>query len=170
MSISHLRLAGLCYATTFVAGAASLAVRGPLGTVTNAVATAAYVAVAWLFYRLFAPVSHGGALAAMVVGLAGCAASTVALVGGRPPVHPLAIFGAYCLLIGGLIVRSTFVPRILGASMILGGVSWLTFSTPALSRALAPYNFAPGILAEGALTLWLLAGTPRPAAAVADRT
>jgi hypothetical protein len=29
-------------------------------------------------------------------------------------VHPLVFFGFYCLLIGYMIVRSTFLPRILG--------------------------------------------------------
>jgi hypothetical protein len=72
------------------------------------------------------------------------------------PVNPLALFGCYCILIGYLVVSSTFVPRLLGIAMAIGGVSWLTFGVPALARALVPFNDAPGILAEGALTAWLL--------------
>jgi hypothetical protein len=68
----------------------------------------------------------------------------------------LAFFGFYCLLIGYLIVRSTFLPRILGALMMFGGLSWLTFLSPPLASYLLPYNLAPGVLGEGALTLWLL--------------
>jgi hypothetical protein len=67
-----------------------------------------------------------------------------------------AFFGFYCLLIGSLIVRSTFLPRILGVLMILGGLSWLTFLFPPLADYLRPYNLALGALAEAVLTLWLL--------------
>ncbi len=47
---------------------------------------------------------------------------------------------------------------------MIGGLGWLTFGYPALGRALSPYNYAPGIIGEGALTLWLLFGrvTPPP--------
>ena len=39
----------------------------------------------------------------------------------------LVFFAMYCLLIGYLILRSTFLPRFLGASMVLAGLGWLTF-------------------------------------------
>jgi Domain of unknown function (DUF4386) len=65
-------------------------------------------------------------------------------------------FGFYCLLIGSLIVSSTFLPGILGVLMIVGGLSWLTFLFPPLADHLRPYNLALGALAEAALTLWLL--------------
>jgi hypothetical protein len=68
----------------------------------------------------------------------------------------LVFFGFYCLLIGYLIFRSNFLPRILGALMAFGGLGWLTFLSPPLANALSPYILAPGILGEGALTLWLL--------------
>jgi hypothetical protein len=68
----------------------------------------------------------------------------------------LAFFGCYCLLIGYLIFRSGFLPRILGVLMMFGGLSWLTFLSPPLASYLRPYNIAPGVLGEGALTLWLL--------------
>jgi len=65
-------------------------------------------------------------------------------------------FGFYCLLIGYLIFRSTFLPRILGVLMAIGGLGWLTFLSPPLANSLWPYIAAPGILGEGSLTLWLL--------------
>jgi Domain of unknown function (DUF4386) len=65
-------------------------------------------------------------------------------------------FGFYCLLIGYLIFRSTFLPRILGAGMAFAGLGWLTFLSPPLANYLFPYILAPGALGEGALTLWLL--------------
>jgi len=77
---------------------------------------------------------------------------------GLDPFHinSLAIFGFYCLLIGYLILRSTFLPRFLGVLMVFGGLGWLTFLFPSLAAQLRPYNFAPGMIGEGALTLWLL--------------
>ncbi|HEV7838596.1 MAG TPA: DUF4386 domain-containing protein, partial [Gemmatimonadaceae bacterium] len=72
-------------------------------------------------------------------------------------INPLGFFGFYCLLIGYLILRSTFLPRVLGALMAIGGLSWLTFFSPSLTGQLFPYNMAPGIIGEGVLTLWLLA-------------
>lgn len=68
----------------------------------------------------------------------------------------LVFFGFYCLLIGYLIFKSTFLPRALGVGMVLAGFGWLTFLSPSLANYLFPYNMAPGILGEGALTLWLL--------------
>jgi hypothetical protein len=70
--------------------------------------------------------------------------------------NPLVFFGFYCLLIGYLILRSTFLPRILGALMVFAGLGWLTFLSPPLANYLSPYIFIPGLLGEGALTLWLL--------------
>ena len=64
-------------------------------------------------------------------------------------------FGFYCLLIGYLIFRSTFLPRILGAGMAFAGLGWLTFLSPALAHHLVPYILAAGI-GEVSLTLWLL--------------
>ena len=64
-------------------------------------------------------------------------------------------FGFYCLLIGYLIFRSGFLPRILGAGMAIAGLGWLTFLSPALAHDLSPYILAAGI-GEVSLTLWLL--------------
>ena len=50
----------------------------------------------------------------------------------------------------------TFLPRVLGALMTFAGLGWLTFLSPALATYLYPYNFALGIIGEGALTVWLL--------------
>ncbi len=68
----------------------------------------------------------------------------------------LVFFGFYCLLIGWLIFRSGFLPRLLGALLMFSGLGWLTFLAPPLANALAPWNLAPGILGEGVLTVWLL--------------
>jgi hypothetical protein len=68
----------------------------------------------------------------------------------------LVIFGFYDLLIGYLIFRSTFLPRILGALMMVAGLGWLTFLSPPLANHLSPPILVLGFLAELLLMLWLL--------------
>ena len=65
-------------------------------------------------------------------------------------------FGVYCLLIGYLIFKSSFLPRILGVLMGFAGLGWLTFLFPPLADYVSPYNLVLGFLAELALMLWLL--------------
>jgi hypothetical protein len=51
----------------------------------------------------------------------------------------LVFFGVYCLLVGILILRSTFLPRILGVLMVLAGLSYVLFLSPELAWSLQPY-------------------------------
>src|SRR5215467_14188636 len=150
------RIAGVFYLLTFVTGIFALVfVRGRF--VANLIATACYVVVTILFYDLFKPVNSQLSLVAALFSLAGCLISVLSSFHLAPfDINSLAFFGVYCLLIGYLILKSMFLPRILGALMMLGGLSWLTFLSPLLAKYLDPYNLAPGILGEGALTVWLL--------------
>ena len=68
----------------------------------------------------------------------------------------LAFFGFYALLTGYLIVRSTFLPRILGVLSVFGGLGWLTFLYPPLGYRLFPYVAVFGLLGSVLLILWLL--------------
>lgn len=68
----------------------------------------------------------------------------------------LVFFGLHCLGVGYLILRSTFLPRIIGALMVIAGFGWLTFFWPPLAQSLAPFNMMPGGIGELSLTLWLL--------------
>jgi hypothetical protein len=68
----------------------------------------------------------------------------------------LVFFGFYALLQGYLIIRSTFLPRILGVVSVLGGLGWLSFLYLPLGYRLFPYIAAFGILAAASLLLWLL--------------
>jgi len=151
------RLAGAFYLVNILTGASALFLRGPAGSAVLLLATLSYGAVTALFYDLFRPAHAGLSILAACFSLVGCAISFLtALHLGSVPISPLVFFGGYCLLIGYLIARSTFLPRIFGVLMALGGLGWLTFLSPGLSRSLQPYNMAPGILGEAALTVWLL--------------
>ena len=69
----------------------------------------------------------------------------------------LVFFGLYCLLVGILILRSTFLPRILGVLMVLAGLSYVLFLSPPLVRSLQPYILVFPAVGQISLTLWLLA-------------
>lgn len=160
--MSTARRAGLCYTVTIVTGTASLFTSGMVQSVNGALAGISYVAVTWLFYRLFAPVHKGVSAAAAIVGLTGCFLGLAGQFGLLSVLeNPLPVFGVYCGLIGWLILRSS-LPRTLGVLMIIGGIGWLTFAFAKLTAALAPFNLAPGILGETLLTLWLLATGRNP--------
>ena len=148
--MNRARIAGAVYVLVFVTGITALLVRGAVGSAAGLIAGLLYIAVTLLFYGLFKPVNQRLSMIAAAVSLLGIAA------GPLLKVNPLPLFGIYCLLIGYLIVKSTYVPRFLGVLMAFGGLGWLTFLSPSLANQLSPYNFAPGIVGEGSLTLWLL--------------
>jgi hypothetical protein len=146
------RIAGAIYMLVFVTGGLALVVGGSVGAGLGLTAGMLYIAVTLLFYDLFKPVNKRLSLLAAMVSLAGIIAGPLRLVS----VSTLVFFGVYCLLIGYLIFRSTFLPRTLAALMTFAGLGWLIFLSPSLGRSLYPYNLAPGLIGEGALTLWLL--------------
>jgi hypothetical protein len=68
----------------------------------------------------------------------------------------LVFFGFYAILTGYLMIRSTFLPRILGVLSVLGGLGWLSFLYPPLGYRLFPYIAAFGLLGALSLIVWLL--------------
>jgi uncharacterized protein DUF4386 len=68
----------------------------------------------------------------------------------------LVFFGFYALLTGYLILRSTFLPRILGVFSVVGGLGWLSFLYLPLGHLAFPYVAVFALLGAGALIVWLL--------------
>jgi hypothetical protein len=68
----------------------------------------------------------------------------------------LVFFGLWCVLIGYLIIKSTFLPRILGVLLAIDGLAWMTFVSPPLGHYLFPVIAVASGLAEIPLQLWLL--------------
>ena len=131
--------------------------KNQLAYVSGLFAIATYIGVVVLFYILFEPVNRMVSLLAATAGMAGN------IMGLLSTFHVIefkmifmAFFGFYCALIGYLIFRSTFLPRVLGTLMALAGLGYLTFLWPWLGSALNPYNMIPGAIGEWSLTIWLL--------------
>jgi hypothetical protein len=150
------------------------------------------VVVAILFYHLLAPVSRIAALTAASFRLIMSAVMAVMMVFHFAPLlllHPTAagavpnpdeamlflrlhnisyniavmLFGVHCILVGYLIARSTFLPRAIGALLIVAGIGYELNSlanlvVPALRQLpLFPYVLLLGFGVELVLTIWLLA-------------
>ena len=158
---SRARIAGIVYLLYFVT-----AISGELlahhalaayGNALNFFPNVVYAALAVLLYFLLAPVSKGISLLAACCGFAGCVIASLGIfhfISARA--NPLYFFGPYCVLLGYLIFRSTFLPRAIGILMMLAGVAWLVSLLPVIAKAAFVYVAPLGIIAEAALMLWLL--------------
>ena len=72
----------------------------------------------------------------------------------------LGLFSFDCFATGYLIFRSTFLPRLLGVLLVIGGFCYLTnsvtyFLPPKLLPDLFPWIYLPSLLAEVSIALWL---------------
>src|SRR5690349_10617429 len=111
------RSAGAFYFLTFVTG--MIALRMSSWAVANLVADACYIGVTVLFYQIFVAVNERESVVAALFSIAGCGVGLLGYLHLVPPaINPLPFFGVYCLLIGYLIVRSTFLPHALGILMM----------------------------------------------------
>jgi hypothetical protein len=113
------------------------------------------IVVTLLLYDIFKPVNRGLSLVAASFNLVGLTCGALRWNPQGVDI-PVVFDGFSCLLIGYLIFRSSFLPRILGLLMAVGGLSWLTFLSPPFAKHLSPYNLAFGILGQESVMLWLL--------------
>lgn len=67
--------------------------------------------------------------------------------------------GCYCVTAGWLIVRSAYLPRVIGALLILGGLSYLVNALGVfLAPGKLPFLLIFSFIGELTLTLWMLFG------------
>jgi hypothetical protein len=69
-------------------------------------------------------------------------------------------FGFYCGLVGLLIIRSQFLPRLVGCLMLIAGLcfvvdAFMIIVAPTAAIYLDTYTSIASIVGEGALTVWL---------------
>ena len=150
------RMAGVFSLLSLLTAAfTELFVRGRLNIAGGLIAVACMVAVTVLLYDIFKPVNKGLSLVAAVFNLVGLIFEALRW---QPwGVNLAVVFAGFsCLVIGYLIFRSTFLPRILGLLMALAGLGWLTYLSPTLVNHLSLYNLAIAVLGQESVMLWLL--------------
>src|SRR5579863_4265384 len=175
------RMAGMFYLLTMLTSAfTELGVHGKLSSVVGLAAgiveVSSMVVVTLLIYEIFKPLNRGLSLLASSFNLLGLTfeallwglsllVASISLVGltvEALQLNPqnigmgIASHGFYCVVIGYLIFRSAFLPRILGVLMAFAGLGWLTFQSPSLASHLSPYNLASGFFMELTVMLWFL--------------
>ena len=73
----------------------------------------------------------------------------------------LIFFGCFCVIIGYLIFRSGYLPKVIGVLMQIAGLCYLTNSfalilSPNLANRIYPAILLPAFVGEASLCLWLL--------------
>ena len=68
----------------------------------------------------------------------------------------LVFFGFYAILRGYLVIRSTFLPHVLGWLGVLGGIGWLAFLSPPFGERVFSVIAVVGIIGSLANIAWLL--------------
>ena len=137
------------------AGFSETFVHGRLNYAGGYIAISGMVAMTLIVYVILKPVNRGLSLLAVFFAFVGLTFETLRL---QPQGLNIALVfhGFYCILIGYLIFRSTFLPRILGGVMASAGLGWLTYLSNPLVIYLSPYNLASGLLGDVSVFLWLL--------------
>ena len=115
------RIAGGLYFSTLL-GAALLQWLIPdrMTLVASLIEIVGMSAVTLMLYQVFKPVNRSLALLAAAFNFVGIALEAIRLTSHGTDIA-MVFHGVFCLLIGFLIFRSTFLPRILGVLIAFGG-------------------------------------------------
>jgi len=152
------RVTGLIYLCSIAMGIAAMILIGrrmqAQGNQANFVAGVLYTGMTILLWDLLRPVSQWMSTLAALVSLAGCWMPASWYKSAH--LGNFHLFGAYCVLVGYLILRSRFFPKVIGILMACAGVCWLAIAGPGLPAAISPYLMVVGLIGEGALMLYLL--------------
>lgn len=73
----------------------------------------------------------------------------------------LLFFGGFCLVVGTLISRSGYLPKLIGVLIQIAGLGYLLdgfalILSPAFHSMIFPFSLLPAFVAESSLALWLL--------------
>jgi hypothetical protein len=149
------RIAAALYLVSLLTAALGESVGGDVGFAAGELAVAGMVAMTLLFYDIFKPVNRSLSFLAAFLNLVGLTFEAFRW-NPRGTDIALVFVGLNHLVIGYLIFRSNFLPRVLGPLMVFAGLGWLTYLSLPLVNHLSPYNLASAIFAELSLMLWLL--------------
>jgi hypothetical protein len=149
------RIAGALSLLAFLAAIFGEFIVRRLELVGDLIALSAMIALTVLLYYIFKPVNKGLSLLAATFNIAGLTCGALRW-NPRGVDIPVVLNGFYCFLIGYLVFRSAFLPRILGSLMAFAGLGWVTYLSPQFAGHLSPYNLAAGVLGQESVMLWLL--------------
>jgi hypothetical protein len=65
-------------------------------------------------------------------------------------------FGFSTVMTGWLIIRSTYLPSVLGWIAVVGGIGWLSFLWPPLGYRIGLYVALVGLLGSVATIVWMI--------------
>lgn len=150
------RIAGVFYFLAILTAVfAEFFAPGRLGFAAVFIPVSCSAAATLILYGLFKPVNGRLSLLAALFNLVGLIFEALRSQPGGVN-FGMMFHGFFCLLIGFLIFRSTFLPRIMGALMAFAGLIWLIYLSLPLANYVSPYNTVFGLLGEGLPMLWLL--------------
>jgi hypothetical protein len=115
-----------------------------------------YIIVARLFYVMFEPVNRSLSLDAALFCVGGSMIGVLHIFGFETYIRAIGFLAVFSLLIGYLIVRSTFLPPFLGWLMVISGAGWVAFLNPSIAKYSHGHMSHFSFLVEGLLALWLL--------------
>ena len=147
-------VAALLYGLTKPAGKSLALVAAFLRLAYSAVAI-----VLCVFHFGALSVLHGAGLSALSQDQLHALAFSLLKLRSTGFVVALILFGAHLLALGLLLIRSRYLPGWIGALLMLAGVGYIANSAADLllpTLDLGPWLLLPGLVGEGALTLWLL--------------
>jgi hypothetical protein len=169
------RIAGALYLVNIILGAFAVgfapSIPGAyrLGVAAHVVIGLTNVPLALIFYELFRVVSRR--LAVLVVFFTLVATSIeMAFVAAQLPSHSVSaagydvssiFFALYGVTAGWLTMRSGFLPRVVGALLVVGSLCYFGYGftdilAPAAASRLVPWIQLPSLVGELSFTLWLL--------------
>jgi hypothetical protein len=150
------RLAGGLYVLSLLSALfLELFLSGRLGHAADFIQMTGMVMVTLLVYDILRPVNGSVALLGAAFNLVGVTLEAIRLTAHGSDIA-MVFHGVFCILTGYLVYKSTFLPRVLGALIAIGGLSWLTYLAPPIEAYLSPYNLACGLIGEASVFLWLL--------------
>lgn len=152
-----------------------------LGFAIPLLAVGFHVTWALLIYQLFGIVNRTVNQLALYAILVGCAIQAIAAVVYLSPLVVLQadprqavlasvlismshltfdvyliFFGLWCALVGYLILRSTFMPRVIGVLLVLDGIGWMSYLVPPFATSIFTVIAVTSGVAEFSLLLWML--------------
>ena len=160
MSMTRARLSGLVcllYLGSIEAVMIAVGRNSAIYDAAGVMANVFYLMLALLFYGMFKPVSRRLSLLASAFGVLGCTLNLLQYAThGGPHVKSIPFLALFILLTGVLMIRSGFLPQILGWLQVLSGLGWLVSRLPLgrilVGRHIADFDF----LVQGLLGLWLI--------------